>query len=539
VQVRATHVDAGELGQDVRVGMAVVVALADPDQGHGRCHRRQEARRVRRAAVVRHLEHPRPQQVRTAQQPLLGDHLGVAGQQDGAVAAIDPQDERVVVEAGAVEAVRRRPQHLDDGRAEREAVPGPRGHDRHAAAARRGMGLDRRADGSGRIQGHRPDQERTHPSALQHGRQPAAVVVVGMGQHDHVQAADAAPPQVGPGGSGLGAAVHEHPCRPPVAVGRLQQDGVALTDVEQRDGQRSRGRGLPQGGRGGQGHRDSHTGQGRGGQARVTRTGDQGDQGEQQRRRRQRRGGEPGRPREGLGRPADDRETGGGQERQDGGPADGDDRDQGDQQPDELGQRGGGGRQKVGRQRTRRHATEDEHEDGCRARLGAQRRGGHHAQRSGSRQPRLEQRSHDQHPCRGEHRQREARLPGEQRVGEQQAHHRPRQDVAGIEGAAQQPGDEHGGGHDARAQHRRLPPDQQDEPDQGRQADPSPRPRPRPEPSDDPQHRGEQQRNVAAGDDHEVGQTGIVEALPVRRVDAPQVPGDQAGEQGRQGRRQP
>jgi hypothetical protein len=89
VPVAAQHAGATELLEDLGGGMAVVV-LADPDQRHLRVDGFEEAGGVRGRAVVGDLQHVRAQAGGVAQESALRRFLGVAGEQDSAVAVADP-----------------------------------------------------------------------------------------------------------------------------------------------------------------------------------------------------------------------------------------------------------------------------------------------------------------------------------------------------------------------------------------------------------------------------------------------------------------
>jgi hypothetical protein len=95
VDVGAVDTCPGPLqrGHHVRVRVAVVVVPARADQRVPGPDRGEERRVGGAAAVVRDLEQARAQPTGRRQQSLLGDVLGVAGEQRAPVAVVDAQDQ--------------------------------------------------------------------------------------------------------------------------------------------------------------------------------------------------------------------------------------------------------------------------------------------------------------------------------------------------------------------------------------------------------------------------------------------------------------
>lgn len=186
--------------------------------------------------MVGHLEQPGPQRGRGGEQVCLRLALGIAGEQHPPGTLVDAQDQRHLVDlvvAAGEGPTRGRGQDVHGQVPQRRALARRRLGDRHAGG---GRGLpERRLDavvGVDVAQPHRPD---THP--LEHPREPRAVVRVGVAEHDEVEPSHpvAAQPR---GDRGLvRATVDQDPC--PTA---LDQDGVALPDVDGGHGQRARDR---------------------------------------------------------------------------------------------------------------------------------------------------------------------------------------------------------------------------------------------------------------------------------------------------------
>lgn len=101
--------------------MPVAVVSAEGHHRSGRPDRVEEPLGVGRPAVVWDLEHIGVESPWPVQQRLLGEHVAVTGQQHAAVAAGDAQHHRAAVALGIGPHPRRRCQHLDDARAQREA----------------------------------------------------------------------------------------------------------------------------------------------------------------------------------------------------------------------------------------------------------------------------------------------------------------------------------------------------------------------------------------------------------------------------------
>lgn len=214
--------------EDVRVGMPVRVLGPDADEGHRRIDRREERRLGGPGAVVRHGEHVGAQLVRTlGQQAGLRLALDVPGQEHARPPMVHPQHQ-----GGLVALARRVPvrptgrgmQDLDgqvtdaDGRALHR---GPHGR---AASRRRRPQLDRSR--GLRWQRHQPHGPHTHPP--DHLGGPAEMIEVGVGHHQGIEVTSAVLAQP-PRGGAVGTGVDQDP-----GPGRLDQERVALADVDRR-----------------------------------------------------------------------------------------------------------------------------------------------------------------------------------------------------------------------------------------------------------------------------------------------------------------
>lgn len=140
--VGAQHRHRVEVGQHVRVGMAVVVVGADADDGDARPDGVEEALGVRVAAVVGDLEHLCAQLVGAGEQPPLRLLLRVAGQQQPPPAPVHAQHQRAIVDVVGQRQVGGRAEHRHGRRAEAEARPRGDLVDRDAALACDGEGRD-------------------------------------------------------------------------------------------------------------------------------------------------------------------------------------------------------------------------------------------------------------------------------------------------------------------------------------------------------------------------------------------------------------
>jgi hypothetical protein len=212
----------------VRVPVPVVGTRADePDLGAGR---REERRIRRRRAVVRDREHLRAEPVRGGrQQVTLGRGLDVTGEQDPAAALdVRSDDGGALVQLGTGVAVgpsRRGVQHLQhDVTDPRDGAAGwCADGDRAGGRLRPHLG---RLGQLGR-QRRRPD--RRHLGAAEDLGDPADVVEVRVRHDDEVETGPPVPTQPPRGCLPL-PCIDQDP-----GVGRLEQEGVALPDVDRGD----------------------------------------------------------------------------------------------------------------------------------------------------------------------------------------------------------------------------------------------------------------------------------------------------------------
>jgi hypothetical protein len=239
VQVGAVGRGPGsrEVVEDIGVGMPVRVVGADADERDVRHRGGEEPGGVRVAAVMRDLERTGAQRLGVAQHERLGEHLGVAGQEHASVRVVDAKHEGDLVQVGADRTVAGRRQHDDLRRAEREPVAGHQGHDRDGLGARGRIGLVR-GRGGAVCERIGADEQRADVEPPQDRREPAGVVVVRVGQRDRVEAADPSVTQIRERRAVRPTVVQHARHRLPLARRHLDQHGVALTDVELRDGQR-------------------------------------------------------------------------------------------------------------------------------------------------------------------------------------------------------------------------------------------------------------------------------------------------------------
>lgn len=212
-----------QISKRVRVGMTVRVVASDGDDGHGRMHRIEKARRVGRATVMRDLQHVGAQLLGPREELLFSQHVGVTGQQDAAVLAGDAQDYRRRVRLGANGLLVRRRQHVDHAGAERETHAGPNLDDRDATGVRDrdrvpGTRGQRVAAGPGTP---RQDQRGDVHSSQDLGH-PTGVVVIAMCQHERIERPDPHCAQVRRHPDGIRAAVDDH-ASAARAVRRLDQ----------------------------------------------------------------------------------------------------------------------------------------------------------------------------------------------------------------------------------------------------------------------------------------------------------------------------
>lgn len=132
-----------EVGENLRMGVPVVIAVAGADHCDRGAHSREESRGVGIAAVVRDLQDVRADALRSAQQEALGGFLRVTGQQHDPTTAGDPEHQGFVVRL-TQHAVRRRVQDLHNRTAEEEAHPCRHRLDRNTLPLRGRVGLRHR-----------------------------------------------------------------------------------------------------------------------------------------------------------------------------------------------------------------------------------------------------------------------------------------------------------------------------------------------------------------------------------------------------------
>jgi hypothetical protein len=521
---------APQLGEHRRMRVAVVVVGTDRHDRGRRADRGEEAGRVRRAAVMGDLQDARAEPFGTAQQAGLRVGLGVAGEQDRTGVVADAQDEGVLVEVVRERAVGGRAEHLDERAPEREALAGGDGLERDGATARDRVCVDgaAREVGAGARRGG-ADDEGADVEPFEDARESAAVVGVRVGQGDDVEAGDAALAEQSQREAGVGAAVDEH-SRRAVGAWRLDEQGVALADVEGGERERGHRRQGAQARERGEGDDD---GDGEHRQARGAATGEDGDEQDRGDGGEQVLEAQGGARREQAGGAQDDVERGAGE--RGGGTAGGDRdlRDHGGRHADGRRDGGCGHRDEVGGQGRERDALGAREQHGRDADLRAHGRGDEQAQRRGARQARRQRGRDDEHARRGQHRQREAELGREQRVGQQQQQHGRREDVRGVAQAAGETGDQNERRHDRRAQHGRLGADEDREPGDRGEPEPAPPARPDAERTGEAEHPGQDQRDVGAGDGDEVREAGRGEVVGALDGLAAGVADDQAGEQRR------
>jgi hypothetical protein len=534
VEVGAVDADPLELGEHRRRRVPVVVASPDPDQRVARPDGREEPRGVRRAPMMRDLEHGGAQRRRVAQQQRLGDHLCVAGEEHAAARGGEVQHDGVLVAVEGERPVGRRREDADLGAPEGEALPGVHPLEGDAAGGGHALGLGR---GQRHVRGQRrgANEQRPDGEGAQHGRQPAGVVVVGVGDDHGVERADPTLAQPREGEGRVGPAVHEEPDGAPGTVGDLDEDRVALPDVERRDGQvRDRRRREGAGQRGGDDHADeARRGEPRRPPSQQERTTEREDE-RRDGRRGERRGVDAAPVRRPCGSTEDpsDRRTGQRGEHAAGhrpGEAD----EHGDE-ADALGERREGHGDQVRGHRPPRHPlVERQQQQRCRPRLGTDAGRDEEAHRPRPAEALGDAGGQEQHPRRGGDGEAEAEVAGQQRVDEEQEHHRHRQGVAGVGAAAHQTRPEDEPRHHPRPQDRGLPAHQHDVPDQGRERGDPPSSRPRPEQHRSAEHPGQHQPHVASRHDDEVGEPCGGQLLPARRRLPADVAGEQPGEDGR------
>jgi hypothetical protein len=209
--------------------MPVVVARADADQHHARRDGGEELRRRVPAAVVRHLEHVRPQRRVRGQQLRLRRDLDVAGQQHGAGRRRRAHHHRGVVDLGAVVRVDVlgrvvRTEHVQGESGPHE--PGAGSHRDHPRTGRAGLTRDP-VERPPRLP-HRPDGDRADRPVAQRSRKTADVVGVQVADQDDRECGDAEPIEAGVDRPVDRPGVDQH--GPPPLTGR-EHHRVALPDV--------------------------------------------------------------------------------------------------------------------------------------------------------------------------------------------------------------------------------------------------------------------------------------------------------------------
>jgi hypothetical protein len=517
--------------------MPVVVVRADRDQGHAGAGGRQEVRIDVGASVVRHLEHVGVQVGAAGEDARLGLRAEVAGEQHPDAVDGDPGDDgQVVGRRPRGGQRRRRGQHVQGRGTDDPALPrqqrlaagtGPAGHPVHPPDPVVGRG-------------QRPGRDHVDRPSGQRAGQSSGVVGVEVGQQHHPEPVDPQPVQAAVHRADVRSSVHQHPLTRPGG----HHQGVALPHVagdHHRRGRRPARQQLP--------HRppdDDQADDRRNRQRAQPRPPPQQHGGSDEQDGEQGRAGGPGRPRGDAvghrGRPLGHRDEPPHR------PARRPHEDTGRrgqhrvhehrEQAEDRGRRHGRGGQQVGRQRDQADLAVQpgDHrcggQPGCRAhrdRVGHEGRPAAPAQR-----PRP--RPGDQHDRAGRrHREQEAAVGGEPRIGHEQHHH------GGAQRGYRRP-DPSGGqrgerdrAHRGRAEHARLRPGQDDEAGQRQRPEKRLRaPVHRPA-AQRPQHPGDRDRHVGAGDGGQVGQARAAEVLGEHGVEAGGVPDHEPGQQPRGG----
>lgn len=227
--------------------MAIVIAGPGTDGGESWAQDlQQRATRSRGAAVVGDLEQvPAPAiSLDHLQQVGIAVLLEITGEQDPLLAEPDAEHDGGVVDAatraggGRRQPIPRRPQHLDGGCTEREG----RALEQADPTDVEPSGRSPQFAHAGAVTVHPGLCDAAHGVARHQARQATRMVLVGMGQHDQVDVAV-------PDGDALVEPSHQQVgVRPAVdqeasAVCGLDQDGIPLPDVEDRDPEQSFGAG--------------------------------------------------------------------------------------------------------------------------------------------------------------------------------------------------------------------------------------------------------------------------------------------------------
>lgn len=466
VSVRATQVDTPQRVEHRPGRMPVVVPGADADHHDVGAHSVEKPRRVRVPAMMRHLEHRSAQTVWPGEHAGLGGDLDVASEQHRAFGSKEAEDERALVRLVAQQTVRRRADHLNPRRAQREALPGRHGlHRDPPRGGRLIRGDDGRVDIVKEVERHRPDEKHADLDRGEDCGQTAAVIRMRMGEGHSVEPPDAPRAQLAQYEMRIGTPVDQH-----LRARRgLDEQRVALAHVEGSERQAGLTAVLPHGRQDGQHDCDHDPDNSEPGGAPPDHERHSEDQPHEQEALRMseqvdgREAGAVGEPLAGpegqaerrTREPCDGAADGNRQLRPEGGdPANGR-RDRGSRHSDKVrGDRGEG------------QGALDTQQEGSDAELRAEAGGSEQTQRTRARQTLRERRSEDEHPCGGEHRQPEADLPGDRGVGEQQKQHCGRERVRRVWSSPERPGEQHERRHDARTQDRGLRTDEQREPAQ-------------------------------------------------------------------------
>ena len=217
---------------DDLVRVAVGVERAGLDHGDRGIDGRDERRPRRGAApVVADFEDPRRDGPAGGEHPALGRGPGIAGKQERLPAEDEAEHDRGLVLVRSRDRRRVQDGHGHVGRVEREGLAGGRGVGGDRVGGEVGAEVDGRLRrGRDAIRDERPDRHRRQDAG-----HPADVVGVVVGGDDVLEPRDpfgGKSGRDGRRGPGL-SCIDEH--RP--AVRRLDEEGVALADVEEGDGQ--------------------------------------------------------------------------------------------------------------------------------------------------------------------------------------------------------------------------------------------------------------------------------------------------------------
>lgn len=525
------------------MGVTVAVVRTDPDQRQRRAHGGDEPVGVRVTAVVGHLQDIGGDRGARSHERALGLHLGVARQQERAGSGVDAHDDRGLVEVVVERAVTRRPEHVDAGRSQGEPIAGGDRDDRHAAPSCGGTQSKHRGRATIRLDLVGADHDRPDAQGSDDGRKATAVVVVGVAECDDVEVVDAARPQGVEDVALARATVDQHAGGAAVGGRHLDQQRIALTDVQRGDRQvrrparRQRARQASTGGDADDDRHGDRTAQLAGaGATAVQRPA---------RAATQRCGSEcPGcrpsqvghldaaHPRAGDRGPLHDGQRRTGQVSDDPGSAGSPAGHGRAGKPQHLGDRRGQRRDQVGRKRPDRKPAVQGDQDGRRTDLRAAADGDAEGDRPRSGDPARQPRRDDQDTRGGRHRQHEAQVPRQPGIGQHQHDDGDGQQPRGVTESAQHAAGHHQHRDDRGAQHGRLGPRAQHEPPQRDQHDRSPGPRRDPDGQGDPDHHGQHQPGVAPRHHDEVCEPRTPQRLHQLRVLAADVARHQPGQQG-------